>query len=62
VFACDLGAPHPTMLDLGDDLGDPSAQGSTTPVAVGAGWVVGGPVATRGGLVGHAWAVQIPGA
>jgi probable HAF family extracellular repeat protein len=62
VFACDLGAPHPTMLDLGDDLGDPTAQGSTTPVAVGARWVVGGPVATRGGLVGHAWAVQIPGA
>ena len=60
VFACDLDAPHPRLIDLGDDLGDPGASGSTSPVAVGGGWVVGGPVVTRGGLVGHAWAVRIP--
>jgi probable HAF family extracellular repeat protein len=62
VFACDLNAAHPSMLDLGDGLGDPTAPGSTLPVAVGGGWVVGGPVETRGGLVGHAWAAQIAGA
>jgi hypothetical protein len=62
VFAYDLNSPHPRLIDLGDDLGDPAAPDTTTPVAVGGGWAVGGPVFTRGGLVGHAWAVQIPGA
>jgi probable HAF family extracellular repeat protein len=62
VFACDLNSLHPQMLDLGGGLGDPGGPDLTRPVAVGAGWIVGGPVVTRGGLAGHAWAVRIPGA
>jgi hypothetical protein len=43
------------MIDLGA-LGDVSTQ----PIAVGAGWVVGGPVSTRSGYTSHAWAVRLP--
>jgi len=62
LFACDLDSAHPRMVDLGDGLGDPTAPGSAKPVTVGDGWIVGGPSVTRGGFVGHAWAVRIPGA
>jgi probable HAF family extracellular repeat protein len=60
LFACDLAVPHPEMVDLGGGLGGPTVQGSSEPVAVGGGWVVGGPVSARGGFVGHAWAVRVP--
>jgi probable HAF family extracellular repeat protein len=61
LFACDLDSAHPHLVDLGEDLGDATAPASTRLVAVGDGWIVGGPSVSRGGLVGHAWAVRIPG-
>jgi probable HAF family extracellular repeat protein len=60
LFACNLGTPHARMVDLGVGLGGPTGPDTATPVAVGRGWIVGGPVATRGGLAGDAWAVQVP--
>jgi probable HAF family extracellular repeat protein len=60
VFACDLNAPHRRLVDLGDNLAEPGGPDTTAPVVVGSGWVVAGPVVTRGGFAGDAWAVKLP--